>query len=171
MLFQAEFWTQVPICCWYFKWFNSNLTLLDSKWYQLQTPWNRTLMLFAHHLMTFAQSVNWSFMSLKLRWNKLRNRGLFFPLSTLTYLIFLLKGFTSVQLSHPGEDMPYLFVYHLTISDRVTDICQPEPLTTQPNQNPKDYKIMWNVHCSFYGHNLPFLRLSNNSYHGSWLTQ
>ena len=85
--FQAEFWTQVQMCCWYLKLSYSNSKLLDSKWYPLQIPGNLTVTLLAHHLMTFALAVNWSFLSLELSWNKLENRVFFTISSNLSNLL------------------------------------------------------------------------------------
>lgn len=144
-LFQAEFWAQVQVCCWLF---HSNPKLLDSKWYLLQTPWNLTVTLLAHHLMTFAQPVNWSFMSLELSWNKLENRVFFTISSNLANILVQGIHLSSIITSRRRYKF-YLFVHQLTISSAVIDTHQPGPVTTRPCENPKDYKIIWGVNCAF----------------------
>lgn len=129
--FQAVLWAQAQIFCWYLKLSYSNPKLLDSKWYPLQTPWNLTVTLLAHHLMTFAQPVNWSFMSLELSWNKLENRVFFTISSNLSNLLAQGIRLSSIITSRKRYES-YPFVHHLTISNGVIDIHQPEPLTIQP---------------------------------------
>lgn len=133
---------------------------MDSKWYPLQMPWNMAVTLLAHHLMTFAQSVNWSYMSLELSWNKLENTVFFTISSNLANLLAQGIHLGSIIASR-RRYKSYLFVHQLTISNGVIDTHQSGPLTTLSCQDPKDYKIM-RCEVPFHVLKLTFLGLSNN---------